>query len=1097
MATWACAACGGENPEGTGFCGHCGARVPTSWACAACGGENPPSTKFCGHCGASAAAGAGPAAMTPAPPAPQAPPAAAAAGADVADTLRSFVADQVADRLFEAGGKIPEERRLITALFADVSGFTSLADRLDPEELLEVIDPVISGLSSIVGRYEGYVEKFAGDALLALFGAPVSHEDDAARALRVALEMHAELARLCAELPHEAALTLHVGVNSGHGIARILGSEARMDYAVLGDAVILAQRLESAAPPGETYVSELTYNLTEDRFEFEPVGELTLKGKSEPVPAWRLLGARSEPRSRGREGGTARAFVGRDRELAGVTTVLDGIAERGAVVAVTGEPGVGKSRLSNAAREHARQAGLRWLETRCLSYGKGLAYWPYAELVRAYAGIGSDDAPESARARLADALHAAGAAAATPFLARLLGLPGGDDESALLEPEAFRRALHKAFASWLAALAREQPLVVAVEDVHWLDASSLELTRELARTCAERALVLYLTARPEGQFVLDTVAGETPRHTIELAPLDGAARKELVATLLGGAVDDRVVELVDARSAGNPLFVEELVRALRTQGSLVQTNGAWTVRPGLAIEEVPPTIEELLASRIDLLPRADATLLQTASVIGRRIPVPLLERVAGTDVRDGLERLLAANFLDAGDDGGLAFHHALVQDVAYSRLLRRQRRDLHRRVAEVAEALYGAGDEVVDLLARHLYLGEAGGKAVEYLVRAGERARRLFANEEAIVHLTRAVELAAAEPALAPGLAELRLDLADLHELVGNYAGALALYEEVRAATRDVRAWRGAAAIHRSRGEYQEALALVEEGFRCEALRDADLAPLWVEQGWTLVASGNLERAVEVLEAGLAVSGERRDSTVANLLLRLARAETLEGRLDEAVEHATAAESIFGEGDDYRGLATTARLLGDAYRHQGRLDDAAEVLRRGFALAQRLGSAEEIGGCLINLGIVEEQRGRLDDAIECYRRAIGEFERIAHGSGHAIGYLNLASVLGRKRDYDEAERCAERALAIARSIGHALAAAETLDTMATIALEKGAPLEAATRAEEAAGEFIDAGAPTSAAKALELAARAWADAGDDARARSSSGRARSLSAAQS
>ena len=239
------------------------------WTCGACGGENPEGMRFCGHCGA---------ARSDAPPRQP----------DVTDALRSFVAQQVAGHLIEAGGKLPEERRLITALFADVSGFTSLADRLDPEQLLEVIDPVISSLSSIVGRYEGYVEKFAGDALLALFGAPVTHEDDAERALRVALEMHAELARLCRELPHEAELTLHVGVNSGHGIARILGSEARMDYAVLGDSVILAQRLESAAPPGTTYVSEMTVRLAESHFEFEPVGELTLKGKSEPVPAWRI-----------------------------------------------------------------------------------------------------------------------------------------------------------------------------------------------------------------------------------------------------------------------------------------------------------------------------------------------------------------------------------------------------------------------------------------------------------------------------------------------------------------------------------------------------------------------------------------------------------------------------------------------------------------------------------------------------------------------------------------------------------------------------------------------------------------------------------------
>src|SRR5213080_1346649 len=266
----------------------------SDWTCASCAGENPEGTKFCGHCGASADTAA-----------------ASTGDADVADALRSFVSGPVAERLVEAGGHFPEERRLVTALFADVSGFTSLADRLDPEQLLEVIDPVVSALSSVVGRHGGYVEKFAGDALMALFGAPVSHEDDAARAVRVALEMHEELGRIVDELPHEAELTLHVGVNSGHGIARILGSEARTDYAVLGDAVILAQRLESAAPPGETYVSETTVRLAGPGFEFEPVGELTLKGKSEPVPAWRLLGERDELTRR-----TTSALIGREAELA-------------------------------------------------------------------------------------------------------------------------------------------------------------------------------------------------------------------------------------------------------------------------------------------------------------------------------------------------------------------------------------------------------------------------------------------------------------------------------------------------------------------------------------------------------------------------------------------------------------------------------------------------------------------------------------------------------------------------------------------------------------------------------------------------------------
>src|SRR5919204_1433371 len=406
MTDWVCGSCGGENPEGMAFCGHCGARAEVSWKCAACGGDNASGMRFCGHCGAARS------------DIPSAPPE-KGTERDVAGALRSFVAEQVADRLVEAGGTLPEERRLITALFADVSGFTSLADRLDPEQLIEVIDPVISGLSSIVGRYEGYVEKFAGDALLALFGAPVSHEDDAERALHVAQEMHAELARLGAELPHEAELTLHVGINSGHGIARILGSEARMDYAVLGDSVILAQRLESAAPPGETYVSEMTVRLTEDVFEFEPVGELTLKGKSAPVAAWRLVGERAERRPVVRP-----SLIGREKELRRVDDVLAALRDgHGGLLAIIGEAGIGKSRLTEAALERVAEIGSRRLQARCISYGAGLPYWPYVDLIRREAALRDDEKPVETRARLVKSLQEVGAAATAPFFARLLGLP--------------------------------------------------------------------------------------------------------------------------------------------------------------------------------------------------------------------------------------------------------------------------------------------------------------------------------------------------------------------------------------------------------------------------------------------------------------------------------------------------------------------------------------------------------------------------------------------------------------------------------------------------------------------------------------------------
>lgn len=1014
----------------------------------------------------------------------------APAAPDVAAALRSFVSGRIADRLVETGGHLPQERRLITALFADVSGFTSLADRLDPEELIEVIDPVIAALSRIVDRYEGYVEKFAGDALLALFGAPVSHEDDAARALLVASEMHSELERLCTTLPYDAELTLHVGVNSGHGIARIHGSEARMDYGVLGDSIILAQRLESVAPAGTTYVADTTYRLTQSRFDFESVGELTLKGKSEPVHAWRLVGERRAARAAPSE------LVGREAELAVITDALETLAQgEGGVVTVTGEPGVGKSRLTSAVRARGEATGIRWLHARCLSYGAGLAYWPLADLLRQVAQIRGDERPDQARERLASALHLV--PDVVPYFARLLGLPPSraDDHVASLEPEAFRRELHEAFASWLRALAREGPVVLELEDLHWADESSIAVASELVRACADEAAMLYLIARPEAEDVVDAIA--PARHAVRLEPLDADGVRELVGTLLGGPPPERLAHFVAERATGNPFFIEEIVRSLQDGDALARVDDRWEMRPGWDARTLPATIEELLSARFDLLPRPAATVLQTASVIGRRVRLSLLRAVGEEpdDLDSSVAQLVERGLLDRADEAGenlVVFHHALVQDLAYSRLLRRKRRELHRRVAEVAETLYGAGDDTIDLLARHLYLGDAGAKAVDYLVRAGERARRLFANAEAILHFGRAVEVARGDVSLAARLPAILLELADLRDLVGDYVEALELYTEVRDETHDLRAWRGLASTLRKRGEFMQALAAVDEAFSTDALAGRDLRPLWLERGWTLSVMGRYADGVDAFEAGLILDDEQDDEVAGQLLLQTARAETLLGLHDAGLEHALAAERIFAQQDDPRGLASALRIIGDAHRDAGRPDEAAEALRRGLALAERAGSAEEIGACLINLGLAEMERGELADAVACDRRAIEEFERIGHGTGRAIGYANLAEKLALRGDHEEAlEQCA-KALELSRAIGNSVTVADTLRTVSRIRLEQGDFADAAAQAEEAAKLFREMGITRWEAESLELAASAHEQHGEGERADTLRAEARSL-----
>ena len=985
------------------------------WSCARCAGANPGGTRFCGHCG------------TP-----------------VAVTL----AEERAAELAPVG----DERREVTSLFADISGFTTLADRLDAEDLHAVISPVIAGLAAIAERYEAYLVKYAGDALLFFFGAPVAHEDDPERALLTALEMHAALPELVRGLPVDAGdLQLHIGVTTGTVVSGHFGGDARADYSILGDAVNVAQRLESVAPGGETYVSESTYRLTADRFAFDSIGELALKGKLKPVTAYRLVGR--QPTFALAPTGT-RPLIGRTTELRAIRPLLDPSTRGGAVVAVTGEPGVGKSRLLQEVRDDVRARDGRWFDARCLSYGAALPYWPIVDLVRRAVGVAPEERTEHAVRRLR-AMRTVDAAS-RPFLERLLGATGDlPPEVERLDPEAFRRHLHDAVTSLLLATSGGRPVTVAVEDVHWADSSTVSLLRHLVAA----GVRLYVTARPEGAPIahqLTEAAAAGRSCTIELGPLAPPAVGELLESILEGDVPVDLVSLVAARTGGNPLFVEELTRSLVEAGAVQCRNGRWRLADTLAVDRLPDTVERVVAGRIDLLPPRAAAVLQVASVVGRLVRLPLLRAAADeiVDVESVLEHLVDGGFLDVsrdGDEDVLAFHHALVQQVAYERLLRRSREEIHLRVARAALANYGDGDEVIDLLARHLYLGGAGADAVDPLLRAGRRAAALFANEEAIVHLGRAAEVldGAGRPERAD---EVLLELAELHAVRGDYDAALALYCRVRAGLRTIPAWLGEAAVLRRKGDYGAALELIDEAIRAVGPSAADAAPLWLERSWICSVAGRLHEARSAVESGLAVVGP--DEVLrGRLLAQLAHVEDATGRYEEALDAATRAQAAFEQGDHERGLLVALRIAGSVQRHLGDLDAAVVSLRQAVTLAERTGTIEELAGALLNLGMVHLVRGELDEGIRCDGRAVAEFERLDHGSGQAVGYGNLAEKVLLAGDAHGAVEWCERALDKARAIGHTGTLADAGRTYARALLAVGSIAEAQAAAAEAAAAF--------------------------------------------
>lgn len=1004
-----------------------GTSAPT-WSCVPCGGVNPDGTRYCGHCGV--------------------------------PTTHATVVD---------------EHRLITALFADISGFTTLADSLDTAALHRVISPVIGVLTGVAERYEGTIAKYAGDAVLVFFGAPVAVEDHADRALSCALDMHRALAEALPRLPEEAAhLKLHVGVNTGRVIAGMFGGDLRADYSILGDAVNVAQRLESVASPGETYVGELTHQLAAASFELEDLGGLTLKGKPEPVPAWRLVGDRRATR---RATTRATALVGRNPELASLTRRVDALAAgAGGVATILADPGTGKSRLLEELQLHAGRSGCRWLEARSISYGATVPYWPFVDLLRRTFGIRLDLDPEDAAQRL-HAAFADVAPRAANLVARLLGVPMPDGADAVdaLSPEAFNRELSRALAEWIVRLAGETPTVLVFEDVHWLDSSSADLLRRIARLVSSDALLLVLSGRPEGEAQMaHVVAGSAAatRTDLCLGPLDRAAIDSLVAAVLAAPVAAETVTAIAERTGGNPFFTLELIRSLRDDEAFVVTEDGLRLREDAAAA-VPLTVDGVISARIDRLPPPAAQVLLAASVVGRRVDLALLEGVTELDghLPRMVDTLVEAGLLDRAvvdDVEVVRFHHALVVDVAYGRLVQRQRRNLHRRVAESAEVLYGSGDDVIDLLARHFYLADAGVKAVDYLERAATRAKRLYANDQAITHLRSAIELSRKTEKLTSRLPRLLLDVADLEQLITAYDDAARDYEEVRAVTGDVRAWCGLSAVHRKWGRYADADAFVARAFEVANFGPEQRAHLWLEHAATAAIEGRTERAIEAATAGLGLVGDTDVLVTAELLLRLARAEQVVKRLESALAHAQRARRIFESVRDERGLAHANRVIGDAHRESGQLAEAAQVLEHGVAIAERTGNAEELGGCLINLGLVYLALGRVDDAVACDERAMPLFEHAGNRNGIATTHSNLGEKLLVAGRVEQAlEHCAA-GLAIAETTGAVVICADAKRTIAWALLAAHDLDAAATTAREAAALFESVGDLVNAADALSV-----------------------------
>src|SRR5262245_40372990 len=729
-----CPSCGVENPAGMNFCGRCGTKL--SPRCPHCDFENPPGFAFCGKCGASLAELA-PAAHSP-------------SLTGTTPRLQTSIPAHLAEKILTSRAALEGERKQVTVLFADLKGSMELLADRDPEEARQLLDPVLERMMAAVHRYEGTVNQVMGDGIMALFGAPIAHEDHAVRACYAALAMQTSVKAYATEVQRTKGvpLQMRVGLNSGEVVVRSIGSDLHMDYTAVGQTTHLAARMEQMAMPGAILITPDVLRLAEGYVQVTSLGPLAVKGLRAPVEVNELLGAgpvRTRLQAAAVRGLTR--FVGRHRELDYLHEAFQWAGTgHGQVVALVGEPGVGKSRLVEECLHSSQTQGWAVLESRAISYGQATPYLPVIELLKDYCGTDARDDSQRIHEKVLGKvmkLDEALRPILPPVLA-LLDVPVDEADWSRLDPPQRRQRTLEALKRLLLRESQVQPLLLVFEDLHWIDTETQALLDSLVESLPTAQLLLLVNYRPEYQHGWGS---KTYYTQLRLDPLPPASAAAILQALLGD--DPSLAPLTSrliARTEGNPFFLEESVRTLVETGDLVGEPGAYRLAQPLQGIQVPATVQTVLAARIDRLPPEDKRLLQTAAVIGTDLPFALLWAIADLPeetLHRGLAHLQAAEFLyetHLFPEPEYTFKHALTHEVAYGSLLLERRRGLHGRVVEALEALAPErAVEQVEWLAHHALWGEVWDKAVTYCQQAGARAYDRAAFRDAVASFEQAL----------------------------------------------------------------------------------------------------------------------------------------------------------------------------------------------------------------------------------------------------------------------------------------------------------------------------------------------------------------------
>ncbi len=1047
-----CPQCAFENPPAMAFCGRCGARL--ACLCPSCGFANPEGFAFCGKCGARVAG-------VPAPTLQDSPAFA---------SPRSYTPKHLAEKILTSKAALEGERKQVTVLFADLKGSMELLADRDPEDARKLLDPVLELMMEAVHRYEGTVNQVMGDGIMALFGAPLAHEDHPVRACYAALRMQESVNRYGDQLQRGGGspVSIRVGLNSGEVVVRSVGSDLHMDYTAVGQTAHLAARMEQLAKPGSVLITGETLRLAEGYVQVKPLGPVPVKGVGHPVEVYEVTGAgtvRVRLQASAARGLTK--FVGRAAEIEQLAQALDRAGSgQGQIVAVVGESGVGKSRLFWEFTHSHRTQGWRVVEARALSYGKATAYLPVIDLLRAYFEIEARDDGRKIREKVTGKLLSLDRAleASLPAVLALLDVPVEDAEWLRLDPPQRRQRTLDAVKRILLRESHVEPLVVVFDDLHWIDGETQTLLDSLVESLPTARLLLLVNYRPEYQHGW---GGKSYYTQLRIDPLPAESAEELLRALLGddpalGPLTRRLIE----RTEGNPFFLEECVRTLVETSVLAGPQGSYRLARAPETIQVPATAQAILAARIDRLPPEHKRLLQTAAVIGKDVPWILLEAVADepeAPLRAGLAQLQAAEFLYETrlfPDLEYTFKHALTHEVTYGSLLQDRRRTLHARIVEAIETLAtGRLAEQTERLAHHAFRGEVWDKAVTHLRQAGLRSMARASYREAAGHLEQALEALRHLPesrersevaidvrfelrtSLFPlGETERMLDhlreaevlaaaLGDQRRLghVSNYMVIQSLFDcDYDTA---LRFGRQALEIARTLGDVS-----------IEAPANAYLGLGHVNRGELVQAVGYFQRNIDLLTGDL-LHERFGQATIMSALSRsvLALALAELGRFAEAITRAEEAARIAEDAGHRYTLAIRWELLGLVHAARGDFARAIVLLDRCLELSRTSQFTRLIPGTTASLAYALSLGGRYGEALPLLEKAgrdPASWRVIIVREQHLVrlGMANL--VAGRM---DEATRVGREALEACRRHRARGSEAHALHLLGQIATRRDPP----------------------------------------------------------